>query len=344
MEAVRTVIALMIGFLAGVPLPAQAHAAGAQALWWWRWTLTPTIIAATALVLWLYARGAGRARPWQRAGFLCGTVILFLALQSPLDALAEESFAVHQLQHLALLSLAPMLIALSAPAGPLIAGMPVWLRRRVYGPVSANRAVRQVFGLLSRPFVAAACFIAAMLFWLQPAMQTAALNDEAIHEWMHFSMLIAGMFLYFSALDPRAPPTGSGYGTRIFSLLAVLLVNVPLGAYLSYKRTILYPVYGAEPHIGIAPLVDERIGGLIQYVPGSMMFVIVALLVFGLWTRHETRAEGWRRRGLARKPAAIAHGDTLARRNLRLALLLTAVGTFMFAAVLIAGVLEFATI
>lgn len=332
---------LALPALLASPVAALADSGAAEPVWWMRWEFTPLVVIATVLTLWLYARGVRRAGPWQRAGFVGGSLLLFLVLQGPLDALAEESFAFHQIQHLSLLSLVPLLIALSAPAGPLIAGMPDWLRRRVYAPIASNRVVRGLFGLLSTPFVAAAFFIAAMLFWLQPAMQTAALQDETIHDWMHFSMLIAGMFLYFSALDPRAPPTGAGYGARIFSVLAVLLANIPLGAYLSYKQRVLYPVYGAGPHLGMTPVIDERIGGLIQYVPGSMMFVVVALLVFGLWNRQESRAEGRRRRGLERKALVIDPGDTLARRNLKLALTLAAVGAFMLAGVFAAGMLEF---
>lgn len=299
------------------------------------------VVAATVLVLWVYARGAQRASAWRRVGFVGGTAALFLALQSPLDALAEQSFALHQIQHLALLSLVPMLIALSAPAGPLLAGMPDWLRRSIYVPVSANRVVMAIFGMLSAPVAAAAYFIAAMLFWLQPGMQAVALQNETIHDLMHFSMLLAGMFLYFCAFDPRAPPTGSGYGARIFALLAVLLVNIPLGAFLSYKEAILYPAYAGVERIGLAPLADERVGGLIQYLPGSMMYVVAVLLVFRLWRHHESRLERWGQRGLRHGARVIDTGNALARRNLRFAIKLAVVCVFMFVAALASGLLMF---
>ena len=158
--------------LLGLAEGAHAHPAEAEAAWWSQWTITPFIVAATVAVLWVYARGAGRAGLWQRIGFIAGTLLLFLALQSPLDALAGDSFAVHQLQHLAIHSLVPMLLALSAPAGPLIAGMPDWLRRSVYAPLGSNGIVRTTFGLLSAPRVAAANFIAMALFWLLPPLRS----------------------------------------------------------------------------------------------------------------------------------------------------------------------------
>ena len=305
------------------------------------WTLTPFVVTATLLVLWLYARGAAHASAWQRIGFVAGTALLFLALQSPLDALADHSFAVHQVQHLVIHALAPMLLSLSAPAAALIAGMPAWLRRRAYVPVASPPLVRGTFALLSLPVVATAHFIAALLFWLVPAVQEQTLIDRFAHDAMHFSMLLAGLFFYFCVFDPRSPPTGSGYGARVFALLAALFVNVPLGAYLSYKERVLYPAYGAAERAGLAPLIDERIGGLIQYVPGSMMFVIAVLLVLAAWRRREMRLEGWRSRGFARRPQAhdALAASTLARRNVRLGLTLAGFCIFFFAGAIIAGVL-----
>ena len=305
------------------------------------WTLTPFIVTATILILWLYARGIAQARLWQRIGFVAGAALLFLALQSPLDTLADESFALHQVQHLLIHAAAPMLLALSAPAAALIAGMPHSLRRRVYVPIASIPFVRGAFALLSAPVVAAAHFIAALLFWLLPAVQEQALRDPLVHDAMHFSMLLAGLFFYFCVFDPRSPPAGSGYGARVFALLAALFVNIPLGAYLSYKETVLYPAYGASERVGLAPLIDERVGGLIQYVPGSMMLVIAVLLVLAGWRRREMRLDGWRDRGLVRRPYG---GDALprsalARRNLRLGLTLGGICAFMFAAAIVAGML-----
>lgn len=317
------------------------HASGAAAPWWSLWAFTPFLALATACVLWLYARGVAQASIWQRIGFLAGSALLLLALQSPLDALAGDSFALHQLQHLLIHALAPMLLALSAPGAALIAGMPHWLRRRAYVPIASLPLVRGTFSLLSSPVVATAHFIAALLFWLVPAVQEQALLDRLLHDAMHFSMLLAGLFFCFCVFDPRSPPAGSGYGARVFALLAALFVNIPLGAYLSYKETALYPAYGAAERAGLAPLIDERVGGLIQYVPGSMMFVVAVLLVLAAWHRHEMRLHRWRDRGLVHRPYgrdALPHG-TLARRNLRLGLTLGGICAFMFTAAIVAGVL-----
>lgn len=323
------------------PGAAFAHSSSAQSSWWSAWTPTPFVVTAALLVLWVYIRGIARASLWQRIGFLAGSALLFLALQSPLDALAAESFALHQVQHLLIHALIPLLLALSAPAAALIAGTPSWLLRRTYAPVASARGVRTTFAILSNPIVATVHFIAALLFWLIPAIQAQALVDPLFHDLMHFSMLLAGLFFYFCVFDPRSPPVGSGYGTRVFVLLAALFINIPLGAFLSYKETVLYPAYGEAQRLGLAPLTDERLGGLIQYIPGSMMSVIAVVLVLAAWRRREMRLQGWRDRGLVRRSYGrdALPQATLARRNLRLGLTLGAVCAFMFTAAIIASVL-----
>jgi len=332
-------LAICIAALAFLAEPALAHSAEAGATWWALWNFTPLVVAATALVLWIYARGAARTTRWRRVGFLSGTLILFLALQSPLDALAERSFAAHQLQHLALLSLAPLLLSLAEPAGALLAGMPDPVLRRVYLPLATLAPVRALTRFLSRPPAAAGLYIVTQLSWLLPFAHSAALRHAWVHEAMHFSMLVAGMFLFFCAFDSRSPPSGARYGARVFALLAVLLFNVPLGAYLSYKTTVLYPFYPGPDRLGRTPLLDEQLGGVVQYVPGSMMLVLAVLLALRAWHRRELHLQTWRQRGLGRPPSAPLTAPVRDRRNLRLALTLAAVCAFMFAAAIMSGIL-----
>ena len=79
-----------------------------------------------------------------------------------------------------------------------------------------RRFVRCVaFTALARPPDAALHLIAAMIFRRVPAIQAGALVNPAFHDVMHFSMLTAGLFFWFSAFDPGPPPIGARYGRRI---------------------------------------------------------------------------------------------------------------------------------
>ncbi|HET7261916.1 MAG TPA: cytochrome c oxidase assembly protein [Casimicrobiaceae bacterium] len=307
---------------------------------WHTWNFTPFISVMTVFVLWIYLRGRSKAGIGQRVLFLAGTAIMFLALQSPLDGLADVSFAAHQIQHISIHAFGPMLIALSAPAGAMLAGMPASLLRGIYVPIARVGAIRGLFSVLSRPIVASVHFSIALVFWLIPSIQARALGDSAFHDLMHFSMMAAGLFFWFSMFDPRSPPTGSRYSVRVFALLGSLLVNVGFGAWLAMKSTIMWPAYGTGLRVGMTPLFDERLGGTIQYVPGNMMMAIGVIIVIAAWYRRERRTEGWQRRAIERQASARVGVQELRQRNRRVVASLLAVGAFMFTAAIVVGFLD----
>lgn len=335
----QTIAAAALWCVTGVVAFADSASEDSAAIWH-TWNFTPFISVMTVFVLWIYLRGRSKAGIGQRVLFLAGTAIMFLALQSPLDGLADVSFAAHQIQHISIHAFGPMLIALSAPAGAMLAGMPASLLRGIYVPIARVGAIRELFSVLSRPIVASVHFSIALVFWLIPSIQARALGDSAFHDLMHFSMMAAGLFFWFSMFDPRSPPTGSRYSVRVFALLGSLLVNVGFGAWLAMKSTIMWPAYGTGLRLGMTPLFDERLGGTIQYVPGNMMMAIGVIIVIAAWYRRERRTEGWQRRAIERQASARVGVQELRQRNRRVVASLLAVGAFMFTAAIVVGFLD----
>jgi putative membrane protein len=125
---------------------------------WMQWPISPEMLLVLLLSLVFYVRGTrqllakgvttSRGQYW---AFYTGLAAIFLALQTPLDLVAEHVFYVHQLQHLLLRGVAPMLLMLALPAAPLVAGMPAALRRRVLVPVMTQGGVRGVFRFFGPP-------------------------------------------------------------------------------------------------------------------------------------------------------------------------------------------------
>src|ERR1700740_3751081 len=66
---------------------------------------------------------------WRAVSFLLGLFLIWVAMASPIAALDHQLLTVHMLQHLLLMTLAPPLIWLGAPARSLLHGLPpafVW--------------------------------------------------------------------------------------------------------------------------------------------------------------------------------------------------------------------------
>jgi putative membrane protein len=295
----RRCVAVAIFALA--PLPALAHGGGdlTEQTALSAWHVTPDIVVPVALLVLVYLAGVVRRAAattpppwWRHALFFSGLAALVLALESPIDPVAERLFWVHQIQHLLLRMLAPMAIALAWPQGMLTAGLPPAIRRTVLAPLVSSRVLRAVFVFVSRPATVTFLFIAALYVWEIPRYHDAALENDAIHYLMHATMLAAGLVFWWRVFDRRSPPAGTRYGVRLMMLWLVVLSNIVLGAYTTLKTNVLYDAYGVGARLfAFSPLADEQIGGFIIWVASSMMCLAAILIVVHLWGLHETAAD-----------------------------------------------------
>jgi putative membrane protein len=101
----------------------------------------PSVVLGLVIVAAIYVAGlcelARRGRPWRTVthrhavSFMLGLLAVLLALLSPIDTFAGRLFALHMLQHLLLLMVAPPLLLLGNPLPALLVGAPRGLVRRV---------------------------------------------------------------------------------------------------------------------------------------------------------------------------------------------------------------------
>ncbi|MGH7024190.1 MAG: cytochrome c oxidase assembly protein [Caulobacteraceae bacterium] len=280
---------------------------------WSSWDLSASIVIPTGLALAIYAMGLIRrpgafdAHPWRSMAYIWGVLTAFLSLSSPIDALSDHLFFMHQVQHMLLRVIAPMLVALSQPQAELIAGLPPWLRRGGLAPVAGAGAVRATFGFLTRPVVATALFVGSLYVWQWPPLHDLAILNEGVHYVMHTTMLAAGLLFFWRVFDKRPAPKGTPFGARLMMLWIAVLANIPIGAYTTFKGRVLYPAYDVVGRLfHIAPISDERLGGFIMWAPGSMMMLVAVLVVIHDWAGFEDKMDDRRLARIARGLASAA--------------------------------------
>lgn len=220
---------------------------------------------------------------------------LALALLSPIEPLADHVFAIHQVEHMLLRTIGPMLLLLAAPQAALMRGMPDWLRRPIVQPMVASGRVRSVFGLLSRPLVATGLFLFATFFWMWPSWHDIAILNEPIHYVWHVTLLLSGLLFFSVLFDPRGA-AGPSLGARLAMFWGAAIGNILLGSFLSFKSGQFYHAYDVLGRLWLSPASDERIGGLTMWIPGTMMFAISAMVVLHRWAVDEGRSDArrWR--------------------------------------------------
>ncbi|HET7315909.1 MAG TPA: cytochrome c oxidase assembly protein [Sphingomicrobium sp.] len=288
------------------------------------WQFEPEIVAGLVIAAALYIAGIRRGASgkwWRNALFFAGLAALGLALLSPIEPLADHVFAIHQIEHMLLRTIGPMLILLSQPQATLMRGMPNWLRRDVVAPAVGSSAVRRTFGFFSRPAVATLLFVGISWFWMIPHWHDIAILNEPIHYSWHVTLLLSGLFFFSTIFDPRPAPVGPRLGIRLMMFWCAAMGNILLGAFLTFKSVPIYHAYDIMGRMfGFDAATDEQIGGLTMWVPGCMMFAISAILILHRWGTDEQRADERRERlGTARAYAA-DRAANLKRHNRALAL------------------------
>ncbi|MGA7538686.1 MAG: cytochrome c oxidase assembly protein, partial [Steroidobacteraceae bacterium] len=244
---------------------------------WTMWDHSPLIIGGCLLVLTVYLRGYMRRRskgervnPWRAVSYVSGVLMTYAVLQSPVDALSDHIFWVHRVQHVALHHWIPMLLALAAPIPELVRGLPRWARLHLLRPILRNRGVRLSWSFIQHPVVAPILFVGVIYFWLTPSNFQYATIDANVHDVMHLSMLLDGIPFWWLMLSPI--PGRLSYGKRLVILWAIMLPQILAGAYITLTPRVLYPLYALLDHGWVSSYMrDQCLGGLIVWIPGSMM-------------------------------------------------------------------------
>lgn len=262
---------------------------------WSDWEVTPFIALLTALFAYLYIAGLVRrrgARPigvWRHVAFFGGLGSIFFGLQSPIDPLADHFFFMHQVEHLMVMHIGALLLAIAMPMGVLLRGLPPRVRIRLIKPIMQNADVAASYDFLSHPVVAPAFFLGAMVVWNLPRIHDLAVLHEDVHYFMHYTMLLTGLFYWWMLLDPRPKAVKRNpLGRRILIVCLITAATNVFAAALTFPDIHLYPVYDQlHGAWGIDAMTDQRLGALILWVPTSMMEVFVFLALVMRWARAD---------------------------------------------------------
>ncbi len=258
------------------------------------WEPSPTAWILAVLAAVLYWRGQRRwpASRLRQATWWIGFALCYIAMQSRWDYFAEHAFFLQRLQHLVLHHLGPFLVAAALPGPQLRAGLPLALRTRMFRAMRRTPLVRGVLKVLLDPWIAAVLFAGLVALWLYPPVEFVAMLDDRIYRLMNWSMLLDGLLFWWLILDPRGkPPARLSPGMRTLLPLAVALPQIMIGAFITFTSHDLYPAFDvcgrAFPWLTAAS--DQYMGGLIIWIPASMMSVIASLLAMRRWLLLDAR-------------------------------------------------------
>lgn len=249
------------------------------------WNADPLIVAALALLAWVYWRGRSEGTPtWQVRCFGAALVVLGVALLSPLDALSGVLAAGHMVQHLLLTLVAAPLLALSAPAGPLLRGAPAALRHAVSPTRRRLGAGVRVTHALRNPALVWLLHVATLWAWHAAVLYDAALANPLVHALEHTTFLLTGLLFWRVVIGARAVRVSPGLGVLL--VFGMTLQSALLALLLTFARTPWYVGYTTTTRPwGLEQLADQHLAGAIMWVPAGFVHLGVALALLVGWVR-----------------------------------------------------------
>src|SRR5580692_9300910 len=107
----------------------------------WTIQLPLAYVAIAAMLYWVGGQGYRRSdhQPLRTASFIAGLLTIVIALESPIDAYADQLFWVHMLQHVLLLTVAPPLFLLGQPWPRMWRALPLESRTTLARTVARSR-------------------------------------------------------------------------------------------------------------------------------------------------------------------------------------------------------------
>ena len=252
------------------------------------WTLDPLLTVPLVVALLIYIVGFVRlsrraSAPIRPALFLSGWAVLTLSLASPLHEAGERSFTMHMIEHELIMLVATLLLASSGAGGVLAWGLPRPLRLSLGG--SWKSPLQRLWKRLTEPVTATAIQAVVMWGWHAPPLFDRALNSFGWHIAQHACFFVSSLLFWWAMLHPRE--RGSGYGVSAACLFATSLIGGALGALMSFSASPWYADYAAMgmTGIGLDPVDDQRLAGLIMWIPGGAVHAIAAVVLCYKWLR-----------------------------------------------------------
>ena len=246
------------------------------------WPFDPSVYAGLAALLlghaWL-ARAAGDARQKHYVYFISGLVVMWAALETPMDTISDYYLdSVHMLQHVLLGFVAPPLLLLG-------------LSPRMAGRLARVVAIRA----LTEPVPAQVIAAAVMVLWHIPALYDATLRSESLHITEHLTFVVAGVVLYWPVLKDTSAHSRwqMSPGVKLVYLLVATIPQDGVSLALLFSRVPFYSYYTHVPRLidSITPVIDQTMAGAVLMVLGKATMAVCGLAIFFRWFGEEHRAD-----------------------------------------------------
>ncbi len=253
------------------------------------WDLAPTVLLSIVVYGWAYVyrwrtvradHGPRGARRRHLVLWFAGLGCIFLALCSPVDAIATDLASAHMVQHLLLADLAPI---------ALILGLTKIMLRPVTRVINA---IERKAGWFGSPVFGVLAYVGVMWAWHVPALYDLTLSNGAVHVFEHITFLAAGSIYWWHLISPIRSRLRLGGMAPVAYMASTKLLVGGLGVLLTFYPSLLYTPYDIDgaTHWGMSALDDQHVAGAIMGLEQSFVMGIGLAYLFARMLRESDNA------------------------------------------------------
>jgi cytochrome c oxidase assembly factor CtaG len=258
--------------------------------WTWQWSMALGVAIAAALYIagLVVLRRRGDRWPVRRSfSFLLGGLgSIALATMSALGTYDTVLFSVHVVQHMILMMVAPLFLALGAPVTLALRTLPTRPRALLLAVLHSRFARVLTFAPLTL-----ALFIATPFALYYSPFYEISLRSGFWHAFLHLHFVIIGCLLMWPLIGIDPVPGKISYPLRLFMMFLMLPFHAFLGIsimsattliaeswYLAFNRT--WPP---------SPLDDQYLAGGIMWASGDALALLMLIALFVQWYSYSQR-------------------------------------------------------
>ncbi|MEZ4633877.1 MAG: cytochrome c oxidase assembly protein [Caldilineaceae bacterium] len=171
--------------------------------------------------------------------------------------------------------------------------MPRDLRVRVGSWFQPGHPLYRLLTQILSPGIAWIIFITVYLGWHDANMYDLALRSDFVHDVEHITFTGVALLFWWRTIG-AGPQIGRRLSPLVRAAYAISLIppNMLAGVAITFATSPIYSHYTTIPRLyGISVMDDQVWSGLIMWIPGSMMYIIAAILLVGIQMKQGRRAD-----------------------------------------------------
>ena len=220
---------------------------------------------------------------------LIGYLFLLSALVGPISSY-ETTFWVHMIQHMILIMIVPPLILSGLFFSANLWFFPRIIRIGLADYLRPKSYFRKILNKITSPKFSLIFYVISLWTWHLPIFFNYALDFNTIHNFEHFIFFSSGLLFWWPVLGVSIGAKKISLPIRIVYLLLAVTPTAVVAAFITLADSVLYGE-NLPRLFNIEAIEDQKIGGLIMWIPGNTIFIAALTTLFFKWSYKQSKNE-----------------------------------------------------